>query len=74
MLEQGQSVRSPPPEEEGSAETVCDEPTATPIPCSSVSLVGTRQRKSGVKLSPGTRKGWGEGVFKILFSHYPALI
>jgi len=31
-LEQGQSVRSPPPEEEGAAETTCDELTATPIP------------------------------------------
>ena len=31
-LEQGKSVRSPPPEEEGAAETMCDELTATPIP------------------------------------------
>ena len=31
-LEQGKSVRSPPPEEEGEAETTCDELTATPIP------------------------------------------
>jgi len=33
MLEQGQSVRSPPPEEEGEAETACDELTTTTIPC-----------------------------------------
>jgi len=32
MLEQGKSVRSPPFEEEGTAETMCDELTVTPIP------------------------------------------
>jgi len=32
MLEQGKSVRSPPPEEEGVAETTCDELTITPFP------------------------------------------
>jgi len=32
MLEQSKSVRSPPPEEEPVAETMCDEVTATPIP------------------------------------------
>ena len=32
MLEQGQSVRSPPPEEEGAAETRHDGLTAAPIP------------------------------------------
>jgi len=31
-LEQGKSVRSPPPEKEGAAETTCDELTVTPIP------------------------------------------
>jgi len=31
-LEQGQSVRSLPPEEGGAAETTCDELTITPIP------------------------------------------
>ena len=31
MLEQGKSVRSPPPDKEGAAET-CDELTQTPIP------------------------------------------
>jgi len=34
MLEQGKSVRSPPPEEEGVAETTCDELTVTPFPYS----------------------------------------
>ena len=38
MLEQGKSVRSPPPEEEGAAETTCDELTVTPIPRPSVPL------------------------------------
>ena len=32
MLEQGKSVRSPPSEEEGAAETMWDELTATPVP------------------------------------------
>ena len=32
MLERGKSVRSPPPEKEGVAETTCDELTITPIP------------------------------------------
>jgi len=32
LLEQGKSVRSPPPEEEGAAETTCDELTITLIP------------------------------------------
>jgi len=32
MLEQGKSVRSLPPKEEGTAETTCDELTITPIP------------------------------------------
>jgi len=33
MLEHGKSVRSPPPEAEGVAETMCDELTTTPILC-----------------------------------------
>ena len=35
-------VRSPPPEEEGAAETMCDELTATPIPHGPV-LLGERR-------------------------------
>ena len=42
MLEQGKSVRSPPPEEEGAAETTCDELTAAPIPCPPALRVGRR--------------------------------
>jgi len=41
-LEQGQSLRSPPPEEEGAAETTCDELTATPAPHPPVLLRGRR--------------------------------
>ena len=43
-LEQGKSVRSPPPEEEGAAETTCDELTTTPIPRPPAPLVRRRQR------------------------------
>jgi len=35
-------VRSPPPEEEGVAETMCGELTAIPIPCPPVLLRGRR--------------------------------
>jgi len=65
MLEQGQSVRSPPPEEEGAAETTCGD-------CNphSPSSHATRQKEvenSGEKLSLGRRQGWREGVFKVCF-------
>jgi len=39
-LEQGQSVRSPPLEGQGAAETMCDELTVTPIPHPPVPLRG----------------------------------
>jgi len=42
ILEQGKSVRSPPPEEEGAAEIMCDELTATPIACPPALLVRRR--------------------------------
>ena len=38
ILEPRKSVKSPPPEEEGAAETTCDELTVTPIPRPSVPL------------------------------------
>jgi len=41
-LKQGKSVRSHPPEEEGAAETTCDELFTTPIPCLPVLLRGRR--------------------------------
>ena len=75
MLEQGQSVRSLPPEGQGAVETMCDELTITPIPHSPLLLRGEEGEKSGVKLSPGRREGWGEGVLRSSFiSHYPALV
>jgi len=61
MLEQGRRVRSPPPEEEGAAETTCDELTTAPVPRPPAPL-GGRGENLGVKLSPGRREGWGEGV------------
>jgi len=63
----GAECEESPPEEEGVAETTCDELTTAPIPSPPVMLGGRRQRKSGVKLSPGRREGWGQGVFKIRF-------
>jgi len=64
-LEQGQSVRSPPPEEKGAAETTCDELTVTPISCPPALLRGG-EREMGVKLSPGRRRGGGR-CLKIWF-------
>jgi len=67
-------VRSPPLEEEGSAETTHDELTSTPIsrpPCPS----GGGGREMGVKLNLGIREGWREGVLRCGFiSPYPTLI
>jgi len=73
-LEQGKSVRSPRPEEEGAAETTCDELTITSVPCPPV-LLGGGGREMRVKLSPGRRDGWGEGALRSGFiSHYPTPI
>lgn len=55
-----QSVRSPPSLEEGAAQTTCDELTTIFIPCPLVKV--RRWQKSGVRLRPGKRKGWGESV------------
>ena len=75
VLEQEQSVRSPAPEEEGAAETMCDELTVTPIPRPPALLGGGGGRETRVKLSQGRREGWGEGVLRFGFiSHYPTLI
>jgi len=57
-LEQKKSVRSPPPEEEGAAKTMCDRQTANPIPCPLAPLGGGEKvEHSGVKLSLGRREG-----------------
>ena len=76
MLEQRQGVRSLPPEGQGVTEMMCDELTVTPIPCPPAPLKeGGGGRETGVKLSPGRREGWGEGVIRSSFiSHYPTLI
>jgi len=46
MLEKEKSVRSPPSEEEGAAETTWDDLTITPIPHPTVPLGGRRQRNA----------------------------
>lgn len=46
ILEQGRSVRGPPPEEEGAAVLTRDELAANVISHPSAPLVGKRQRKS----------------------------
>ena len=57
-------MRSPPPEDEGAAETTCDELTITPIFVPLHHSVGRRQ-KIGSKVKPG-KKG-GVGGVKIWF-------
>jgi len=55
-------------EEEEAEERICDKLTAIPIPHPPAPLGdGEEVENSGVKLSPGRRKRWGEGVFKIWF-------
>jgi len=62
------------PEGQGAAETTCDELTITPVPLRHL-RGGGGGRETGVKLSPGRREGWGEGVLKSGFiSHYPTWI
>ena len=65
MLEQGKSVRSPPPEEEGAAETMCGELIATPIPCPPVPLQGGG-REFGSEVEPGKKGGVGGRCFSDL--------
>lgn len=60
-------MRSPPPEEEGAPERVCDELTTTLIPCLPVPLGGKEVEKLGVKLRLGRRERWVKGVFKVRF-------
>jgi len=58
-------VRSPPPEEEGAAETTCDELTTDPIPRPPALLrVGKRER-NGSEAEPGKKGGVGGRCFKI---------
>jgi len=64
MLEQGKSVRSLPPEGQGSAATTCDELTATPIPHPPVPPEGRRER-NGIEAEPGKKGGMEGRCFKI---------
>ena len=52
-------------EEEGAAETMCDELTATPFPYATPK--GKEVENLGVKSSLRRREGWGKGVFMIWF-------
>jgi len=63
MLEQGHSVRSPPPEGQRVAETACDELTTAPIP-HPVPL-GRRRERNGTEAEPGKKGGVGGRCFKI---------
>jgi len=63
-------VRSPPPEKEGVAETVCHELTVTPILHPPAPLRRRRQR-NGSAVEPG-KKGGVKG--RCFISHYPTLI
>ena len=60
-------MRSPPPEEEGAAETTCDELTPTPIPRPPAPLGGEEVEKIGSEVEPRKKGGVGESVFKIWF-------
>jgi len=64
MQEQGQSVRSPPPEQKGAAETACDELTITPFPIR-LCCSGGRKERNGSEVEPGKKGGVGERCFKI---------
>jgi len=55
-------VRSPPSEEEGAAETTCDELTATPIP-RPPALLGLWRERNGSEAEPGKKGGVGERCF-----------
>jgi len=63
-LGQGQGVRSPSPEGQGAAETMCDKRTVTPIPHPPVPLGGRRER-NGSEAEPGKKGGVGGRCFKI---------
>ena len=58
-------MRSPPPEEDEAAETLCDELTITPIPCPPVLLAGGGGREIGSEVEPGKKQGEGTRCFKI---------
>ena len=57
-------MRSLPPEEEGAADTTCDELTVTPIPRPPAPL-GGRREKNGIEVEAGKKGGVGGWCFKI---------
>ena len=71
-------MRSPLPEEEGEAETTCDELIVTPHSLSPCTVGGGGEEyveNPGVKLCPGRREGWREGILRFGFiSHYLTLV
>ena len=60
-------------EEEGAPDKVLLTDCNTYSPSPRVTQVKEAE-ELGVKLSLGRREGWGEGVIKVFFSHYPTLI
>lgn len=60
---QWKSVRSPAPEKEAVAGTMCDEKTTDSISQIPAPLAGWKYRKLGVKLSLGRREAWEERCF-----------
>jgi len=66
VLKQGQSVRSLAAEEEGAAETTCDELIAIPTPHPPARVGGRGGREIGSEVEPGKKEGVGGGVFKDL--------
>jgi len=59
-------MRSLPPEEEGAAETTCDELTVTPIPCPPALLRG-RSERNRMETEPGKKEGVRGRCFNICF-------
>jgi len=57
-------VRSPPPENNGTTETTCDELTITPIPRPPAPL-GWEEVENGTEVEPRKKGGVGGRCFKI---------
>ena len=71
-LEPGKSVRSLPSEEEGAAETTCDELTITPIPRPPVSLgEGEEVEKSDWSSAWEKGRGGGKVFYELNFPFLP---
>lgn len=74
QVEQGKSVRTPPPKEEGAEETTCHKLTTAPVPHHPEPLV-RKGRKFKTEAEP-RKKGGGKVCFKIwsVFPHCPTLV